>query len=1065
MSQLYGVFTLLIFLCSTGISAAQTIEIGGTVENQQGFPLPGASIAVKGTHQGTVSRGEGQFKLTVKKNAVLSISILGYQPKEVKVTQATSGLVIKLDKTTNALNELVVTALNISKEKKSLGYSVQALDSKDINEAKEPNLVNALSGKIAGVRVTNSQGGMGSSRIIIRGETSISGNNQPLFVIDGVPVDNSQFSGIMGSGTEATRDFTNAIADINPADIASISVLKGPNAAALYGSRAANGVILIQTKDGSKVNGLGVTLNSNTTVSTPLVLPTYQNVFGQGSQGKFKYVDGKGGGINDGVDESWGPPMDGRLIPQFYSNGEPVPFVPHPDNVKKFFKTGYKFNNGISVAGSGDNYNFRFSYNNMSQRGILPNTSQQRNSFSVHAGYTILPNLSLDVMANYIRRDAPNLPGGSHYRSSSPLLQFTWFGRQVSMDKLYEFYKAGKSINWNNLYYSNPYFVSYNNTASQTRNRLLGSVNLKYDVTEELQFSFRTGNDRYTDKRKMKVAYGTKGTPYGSYQEEVYIVDENNTSARFNYTHDLNQNINLDVMGGGNIRTNTLENNNQMAPKLAIAGVYTLNNSRVPLISSNYYSKLKTYSLFGSAQIGFKRYVYLNLTARNDWSSSLPIESQSYFYPSVNGSFILSEALDITSKQVNFIKLRGGWSQVGKATSAYQLINTYNFSTPFKGNPQLNAATTNLNPNLKPEETRSVEAGVEGRFFDNRVHLDVSLYNMNSYNQILAVDVSPSTGYEKELINGGKINNKGIEVQLNVQPLRTETFTWDMMINYSSNHSKVVRVDKAGKKKSYVLGSEGTVQVLAAIDKPYGMLFGTAYERNDKGQIIIDASGRPVVSPDKKYLGQYTPDWLGSINNSFSWKSFHLSFLVDAHVGGSLFSVTNRYGQFTGVLASTLPGRDAAHGGLLYYYPGNDNSKQAVALPAGSNSAPGGATVHEDGIIAKGVFSNGKKNDIIIAAQDYYKTIRNVDEEYVYDASYVKLREVKLGYQLPFNFIKRIGLQHASVALVGRNLWIISKHTPNIDPENAFNTGNAQGLEHFAIPSVRSIGVNINLKF
>ena len=1065
MSNLFKFCLCITFLLYAGVSSAQSIQISGSVQNQEGTPLIGASVIARGTNAGAITDEEGHFQLNLNGQTTLHISQLGYQPKDSVVSESNHNLIITLKQSTQTLDELVVTALNISKEKKSLGYSVQQLQSEDISEAKEPNLVNALTGKVAGVRITNSQGGMGSSRIVIRGETSISGNNQPLFVIDGVPVSNAQLSGSMGSGTEDTRDFANAIADLNPADIASISVLKGPNAAALYGSRAANGVVLIQTKNGKDINGLGVTINSNTTISTPLVLPDYQNIFGQGSNGQFKYVDGKGGGINDGVDESWGPPMDGRLIPQFYSDGEPVPFVPHPDNVRNFFKTAYKFNNGLTVAGSGDKYNFRFSYNNMSQHGIMPNTSQQKNSFSVNAGYNILPNLSIDVMANYIRRDAPNLPGGSHYRSSSPLLQFTWFGRQVSMDRLYDFYKAGNPINWNNSYYSNPYMVSYENTASQIRNRLIGSIGLNYDITDELNFSFRTGNDRYTDKRKMKVAFGTKGTPYGSYQEEVYIINENNTSGRFSYTHQINSNFNLDVMAGGNIRSNTTENNNQMAPKLAVAGVYTLENSRVPLVSSGYYTKLKTYSLFGSAQIGFKHYAYVNLTARNDWSSSLPEAHQSYFYPSINGSFILSEAFDITSDKINFIKLRGGWSEVGKATSAYQLINTYGFSTPFKGNPQLNANTTDLNPNLKPEETKSVEVGLTAGFIENRVNLDVSYYNMNSFNQILAVDVSTSTGYEKELINGGKINNKGWEVQLTLEPIRTKAFTWDMMLNYSKNKSQVIRLDKEGRLQSFVLGSEGTVQVLAAEGKAYGMLFGTTYKRNESGQIIIDASGRPVVSPNKAYLGKYTPDWLGSINNSFSWKNFNLSFLVDANVGGSLFSVTNRYGQFTGVLASTLPGRDAEHGGLSYYYPGNDNSKQAVALPEGASSAPGGATIHEDGIIAEGVHEDGKENTTIIPAQDYYKTVRNVDAEYVYDASYVKLREVKLGYQLPSDFIHRIGLQSATVALVGRNLWIISKNTPNIDPENAFNTGNAQGLEHFAIPSVRSIGINLNLKF
>lgn len=702
----------------------------------------------------------------------------------------------------------------------------------------------------------------------------------------------------------------------------------------------------------------------------------------------------------------------------------------------------------------------------MTQHGVLPNTEQQRNSFSIRAGYDIIPKLSLDVMANYIRRDAPNLPGAGGLRETSTMLQFAWFGRQVSMKRLYDLYKEGNPINWNNLYYSNRYFIAYNNTVSQKRNRLIGNINLKYHITDELTASFRTGNDHYTDKRKMKVAFGTKGVPFGTYGEDTYIINENNTSLRFNYDHQLNDNFSLNVMAGGNIRTHITENNDQRAPRLAVPDVYTLNNSRVPLISNNYYTKLKTYSLFSSAQIGFKSYAYLNLTARNDWSSSLPIENQSYFYPSVNGSFILSQALHLTSDQVNFIKLRGGWSKVGKATSAYQLINTYRFSTPFGDHPQLHANSTDFNPDLKPEETTSTEVGFELGLFKNRVNLDVSLYNMNSYNQILAVDVSPATGYQQKLINGGKINNKGLEVMLGLTPIQTETFRWDMMINYSTNHSEVVRLDKEGRIRSYILGSDGTVQVLAAIDHPYGTLFGTAFLRNDKGEIVIGSNGLPVTDPDKHYLGKFPPDWLGSINNSFSYHNFNLSFLVDASIGGSIYSATNSTSTYTGVLASTLPGRDAAHGGLLYYYPGNDNSKEAVPLPEGTTSAPGGATVHDDGMIFEGVHKNGKKNEIIIPAQAYYKSLSNVDEAFTYDASFVKLREVKFGYELNTPFIKNIGLQSATISLVGRNLWIISKQAPNIDPETAFSTENGgQGLEDLSLPSIRSFGININLKF
>lgn len=1067
MSNIYKILFSIALLLWAGISSAQSIQVNGTIQSKsEGKPIAGVSIVEKGTTNGTTSDKEGEFSLEVKENTVLKISDLGYKPQEINITRPVSNLIIHLEESIKALDELVVTALNISKEKKSLGYSVQELHSEDINKTKESNLVNALAGKVAGVRVTNSQGGMGSSRIVIRGETSISGNNQPLFIIDGIPVDNTQHLGSVGDGRnpERSRDFSNAIADLNPDDIASISVLKGPNAAALYGSRAAGGVVLIQTKDGRDTEGLGVTFNSNSTFSNLLTLPDYQNVFGQGTNGRFEYVDGEGGGINDAVDESWGPKMEGQLIPQFYSNGEPVPFVPHPNNVRDFFNTGYKLDNGVSFSQSKENYHFRFSFNNMNQHGVIPNTEQEKNSFSLKAGYDILPNLSLDVLANYIRRDAPNLPGAGGLRETSTMLQFAWFGRQVSIDKLYDLYKQGDPTNWNNLYYSNIYANTYNNTVSQERNRLIGSINLKYDITDKLSATFRTGNDYYTDKRKMRVAFGTKGVPYGSYGENIYAVHENNTSLDVNYTQDLNQDFNLDFMVGGNSRTNITEDNDQSAPRLAVPDVYTLSNSRVPLISENYYTQLKAYSLYSSAQVGFKNYAYLNLTARNDWSSSLPKEHQSYFYPSFNGSFILSEAFNLTNNQINLIKLRGGWSKVGKATSAYQLINTYAFTTPFGENPQLHANSTNFNADLRPEETTSVEAGFELGFFKNRIHFDASFYDMNSYNQILAVEISPSTGYQKKLINGGKINNKGFEATLGLAPIREKDFSWDLILNYSTNRSKLINLDKENSISSYTLGSVATVQTLAAKGLPYGALFGTTYLRNEEGQILVNSDGLPANNPDKQHLGKYTPSWMGSIDNNFAFRNIQLNFLVDASFGGSIYSRTNRTGSYTGVLASTLPGRSIEHGGISYYYPDNDRSQNALPLTSENKTTPGGENVYDDGMIFEGVYRNGEKNETIIPAESYYKALSNIDEVFTYDASYVKLREVKLGYT--FETATTKWLQNATISVVGRNLWIIHKKAPNIDPETAFNTDNGgQGLEDLGLPSNRSFGININLKF
>jgi TonB-linked SusC/RagA family outer membrane protein len=1055
------ILALILLFLTIGQANAQAVQISGVVTAaSDGQPLPGVSITVKGSAAGAQTDVQGKFTINANVNDILRISYIGFTAQEVPVTNNGTPLHITLQDAPNSLNEVVVTALNISRDKKSLGYAVQGLKSKDISEAKETNLVNALAGKIAGLQVTGSQGDMGSSRIVIRGETSVSGNNQPLFVVDGVIVDNSQFLGTNGS-----RDFQNAISDLNSEDIESVSVLKGPNAAALYGYRAAGGVILIKTKTGKGTKGLGITINSNTSFATLKVFPDYQNQFGQGSNGKFSYVNGAGAGVNDGVDESWGPPLDGRLIPQFFSNGTPVPFEAHPNNVRDFFKTGVTLNNGVALAGSGDKFDYRLSYNNLHQTGVVPNSSQGRNSFLLNTTFRPNDKLTITTIANYIKDDAGNLPGAYGKRATSTMLQFTWFGRQVDINQLKNYRDAnGNTFNWNNSYYSNPYFIAYENTVGQYKNRIIGSVELNYKIISGLSANFRTGTDYYTDRRKIRVAYGTSGTPFGSYEEDAYTVNETNTEGRLQYTKKLSKDFSFDGFIGGNISTILNEQNDQVAPKLAVAGLYTLSNSRDPLVSSNYYGKLKTYSYFASAQVGYKNYAFLNLTGRNDWSSTLPAANLSYFYPSVNGSLVLSEALDIKGNTLSYFKLRGGWSKVGKAANPYQLINTYNFTAPFGASPQQNVNSIDLNPNLKPETNTSGEAGFEAGFLRDRIRLDVSVYNTNSVNQILNVDVSPTTGYNQKLINGGRINNKGLEVQLSATPIKTNDFVWEVTVNYSRNKSTVISLDDDGKLQSYILGTNRTVQVLAAVGKPYGTLFGNAYARDASGNIVIGAGGTPVINPAKQYLGKYTPDWLGSINNSFSYKGINLSALIDARIGGSIYSNTNRTGTYTGVLASTLPGRGAANGGLNYYYPGNNTSVAAVQLNAGA-SAPAGATVYDDGMVFKGVKADGTPNTTILPAQSYYKGFTNVDEAFVYSASYVKLREVKLGYTFPSQWVKGIGLQSATVSLVGRNVWIIHKKVPNIDPETAFNTGNGQGLEDLTLPTVRNIGFNINLKF
>ncbi|PST81691.1 SusC/RagA family TonB-linked outer membrane protein [Pedobacter yulinensis] len=1058
--RIFGSLLCCLLLLGLGLPAHAQITVTGTVTGKSdGQPIPGVTVRITGKTVGSVTDNKGQFSIQAATGDLLTFSYVGLTPQSERVS-GPGPLLIVLDDSGNKLDEVVVTALGISKEKKSLGYAIQEVKGAELAEARESNLVNTLAGKIAGVNVTNSQGNMGSSRIIIRGETSISGNNQPLFVVDGVPVDNSQ----LGAG--GSRDYANAISDINAQDIESISVLKGPNAAALYGSRAANGVILIKTKSGKRGQSRSISLNSSTTFEDLLVLPKYQDVYGQGSNGQFSYVDGKGGGINDGVDESWGPKMDGRLIPQFNSNGVAVPFVPHPDNVRSFFETGHSLNNGIAFSGGGDAYNYRFSYNNSAQKGIVPNSELNKNSFGLNSSFDLLPKLKLDVGVNYVRTSSDNLPGSAGRRASSTMLQFLWFGRQVDVGALYPYRDAnGNTFNWNNSYYSNPYFIAYENTVSQRRDRLVGNAGLTYQISDAWKLNFRTGNDYYNDRRKIRIAYGTNGTPFGSYQETGYTVNENNTEAILTFNKKLNEDFSLDILAGGNLRSRFYEENNQLAPRLAVAGIYTLANSRDPLSSSNYFSRLKIYSLFSSAQIGFRDYAYLNLTARNDWSSTLPVQNNSYFYPSANASLILTEAFDWKSDVLNFAKVRGGWSRVGKDTDPYQLVNTYPFSPIFDSFPLVTLTDRYLNPNLKPEYTNSSEAGIELAFLKNRIRLDVSLYNTNSFNQIFNADISTATGFAQKLINAGHINNRGIEVQLGLTPVKQQAgFQWDITTNFSSNRSRVLELDDEGQLNSVVLGSSG-VQVLASIGQPYGTLFGTAYQRNAAGEILVNASGYPQVDPNKQVLGAYPPKWIGSIGNEFSYKGFELGFLVDAKVGGSIYSGTHATGFTTGVLAETLAGRDEEHGGLAYYYPGNNRSAVPVQLPSHGSQAPAAETVYHDGIIFAGVRADGSRNTSILPAQQYYKSIANINEAHVFSSTAVRLREVTLGYTLPKKWLSGIGVSNARFTLVGRNLWIIHKDAPHIDPETAFATDNAQGLESLQLPTTRSYGFNLNLTF
>lgn len=1060
--------------------AAQVTTVRGIVTTEEdGEPVIGASVIVKGTSLGTVTDVNGRFELSgLPPSATrLLISYISLMAKEVAIAPQVS---VTLKSDTHLLDEVVVTALGISREKKALGYTAQEVKQNALVQGKDNNLLNSLSGKIAGVRITNTQGDVGSSRIVIRGETSIAGENQPLFIVDGIPVDNSQLN-----ARSSGRDFKNAIADLNPEDIKTLTVLKGPNAAALYGARAAHGAIVITTKGGDKrQKGIGITLHSSTQVSFVATLPEFQNLFGQGAGGRFSYVDGKGAGVNDGVDESWGPRLDiGLLIPQFDSpldadgNRVATPWVSHPNNVRDYFRMGISTNSGISVARGDDKYQFRVGYNYEKQVSIVPDAGTNKTNISLNTDYHLAKWIVVGATANYIVYTAPSLPGsatpsGSNVRSNSPMLQFLWFGRQVDTNSL----KADYTRNWNSSYYDNPFWSASYNTQSQERHRLIGDLHAEFRLTDGLNVRFRTSTDWYNDRRKSKVKWGSAGagSPYGSYAEDAYTVKENNTEVLATYIKQLNKNWGIDALLGFNVRNKQYENNYQAAPRLAVADLYTLTNSRDPLISSNDFYRLRQYGLYGSIQLDYRRWAFLNITGRNDWSSTLPVDNNSYFYPSVTASVLLSEAFGWRSKAVNYLKIRGGWSQVGADANPYQLATVFTSETAFNGNPLQSSSTIGMNPNLKPEKTSSIEAGFEAAFWDNRLYLDFTYYKTDSRNQILKLATTAASGYTSQVRNAGHIRNRGYEIQLGAVPIQTSKgFRWNLDLNYGANSSKVVKLDDEGLITSYQLYSSG-IQILASVGEAYGTLFGTSYVRDANGNVVVDANGLPKISTTNKTLGKFTPDWTGGISDTFSYRSLSLSFLIDASVGGSIFSNTNKTGKYTGVLANTLSGRDAEHGGLWYYTDAMGNNVRLPESPSYSVSSDGlyyaqvngqSTRVYQDGIMVEGVTESGSKNEEVVSAEKYYHRIYSIAEANVYDASYVKLREVALSYRLPRLWTQKLHLQEASVTLTGRNLWTIYKSVPNIDPESALTTGNAQGVEAYSLPTTRSFGVNLSVKF
>ncbi len=1035
---------LMMFVGLTAIFAQRSIT-GKITSSEDGLGIPGATVLVKGTTIGVITDNDGKYALTVPKDKnVLMISFVGM--KSVEVTLGASNVVnVEMEPESKALEGVVVTALGISRDKKAIGYSVQNVQGEEITKARESNVINALTGRVSGVQITNSSGAVGaSSRIVLRGVTSLGGNNQPLFVIDGVPISNTNFGSTDNEGVNRGS----GAADINPNDIENISVLKGPNAAALYGSRAANGVILITTKSGSKkgmkAKGWGIEYSNTTTWETPLRLPKYQNEYGQGSSGEFEFVDGAGGGINDGTDESWGPKLDvGLMIPQFDSpieNGvrQATPWVSQPDNVKNFLNTGRTMTNNFAITGAGENASFRLAFTDNAQFGMVPNTDLIKKTISIGASANPAEKLNISTSVNYINAKSDNMPGYG-YDAQNVMQQLNWFGRQVDIAGLKNYRNAdGSKYNWNYNYHNNPYFTLYENTNGMERNRVIGNGKVTYQFTKNLTGYVRTGMDYFSNYNSSRIAAGDIDNAYGSYNEEVRTFREINSDFLFMYRRDLPKNMEMSFNFGGNRMDQYTERVFAAADELAVPGVYNVSNSRVPLRAQNSNTHRRINSLYFSGQIAWKKGVYFDFTGREDWSSTLPKDEWAYFYPSFALSTVFTDVFKIESKVLSYGKVRIGWAQVGGDTDPYKLYPVMNFGDGWNSSTKyLNQFVPNDLPNnlLKPQKVGSFEIGGEFKFYMDRISFDVTYYSSQAKNQIISIPVSAASGYTTKVINAGQIDNKGIEIYLGINPIKSKDpdgFNWNISFNFARNTNEVVELSEGVEQ--YSLGTYWSTQVIARPGQPYGEIYGYDYLRDPDGN-IIHRNGLPVQGK-LTYFGTYQPDWTGGIGNDFSYKGFNMSFLFDMRMGGKLYSMTTTWGRYAGVLEETLIGRE---GGVV-----GDGVKEVVDGNGNVTYVP---------------------NDVVVTAENYNKAAyeNNKSAGSVFDASYIKFREFRFGYT--FKKFFNTNLKDVNISLIGRNLALVYSKVPHVDPESSFSDGNLQGLEFGQLPSARSIGFSVSCKF
>lgn len=1042
------------------LSAQERIISGTVTIESDAMPLPGVTVLVKGTQNGTSTDMDGHYSIQANSGDILVFSFVGFITQEIQISQQGT-LNIALQESMQGLEEIVITALGITRDKKSLGYATQEVEGEAFSLTNQQNVLGSLSGRVAGVQVMGSSGASmgGTQKIKIRGVNSIGGADQPLIVVDGTPISNANFSG------SDQADYGNLAQDVNPNNIESVNVLKGPAASALYGIRGQYGVIMITTKKGQKgPQKVSVDYSSTFSVESAYDFIELQNLYGGGSSQTFRTLDNGQPYVDMSVDESWGPRMDGTPVRQVFSfypqdpeYGQLTPFLPHPNNIKNFYNTGTSFSNDISVSGGNENTSYRLSANNTKVEGVVPNTKLDRTNISLSASLDLSKKISVLSNINYATNSGRRPSQGSEYGGS---YMVQWFQRNIDMKRLRNYkYQDGTYLHWNigrpnsttgevsdfePLYWNNPYFEAFENTSEDKRDRFFGDVGFQYKIIPELEVSAYIRTDMFTQNIQSRQAFG--GTRLPSFSIGKYQNKEFNYEVLAQYKKSW-KNFSLDASVGGNIYDREYTYLYQeTVGGLSSPGFYNIEASIDRPDVTSYLLEKQIRSFYSLVSLGYKGTYYIDASIRNDNSSTLPKDNNSYWYPSVSTSVVFSELLDW--EPLSFGKIRASYAQAGSDLSPYQTSKYYGVGTVYQGTNTMYVPDNLNNPDIEPSFSNSYEAGLELEFFHNRLGLDLTYYQQKNKNQILNLDISGTSGYSSTVINAGLIENDGFELSLNATPVQNETFSWDMTFNINKNNSEVVSL--APGIDVYTYGSTTYSSVTSYLNsyqgKPFGSLVGQAYQRDPStGQILLGDNNMPLYTDATHDFGTVLPDFNGGFQSNLRIGQFNIAAMIDFQGGGQFFSRSK--------MLSVRTGQD-----ILTVATNENGMNVRDPLEDG-----GGVQVH--GISA----TTGEQVSAFVDARSYYRNEigRRIYEEWLYDASYVKLREVRIQYNLGENIIRHLPFETMSFALFARNPVMIWQEAPKGINPSEISTG-AQSISWFEsgqLPSVRSIGFNLNVTF